>query len=180
MNLKNTNNEEGFTLLEVLVALVIFAVGILGVYTMQISSIRGNSKGRQVSEATNDGADRIEQLLAWDYDHPALIDDDDGKDETDADNDVDNGDGTGEDANNDGTDDDGGNFGLDDLTNPDGAVDSDNNGTPDDSDGDGTPDLLWNIAVDHPMPNTKTIKFHIDPPGSGKNVELVYIKADVL
>ena len=171
MNLKNIDNEKGFTLLEVLVALLIFAVGILGVYAMQISSIKGNSKGRQVSEATNDGADRIERLLSWNYDHPALIDDDDGKDETDADTDIDNGDGTGEDADNDGTDDDGGNFGLDDLANPDGAADRN---------GDGTNDIFWNIAVDHPMPNTKTIKFHISPPGSGQNVELVYIKADVL
>ncbi|MDA3832849.1 MAG: prepilin-type N-terminal cleavage/methylation domain-containing protein [Spirochaetales bacterium] len=166
-----TKNQNGFTLVELLIALVIFTVGILGVATMQITSIQGNSKGRQISEATNVGADRIERLLSWNYDHPALIDDDDGKDETDADADVDNGDGTGEDADNNGTDDDDGNFGLDDLANPDGAADRD---------GDGVNDIFWNIAVDHPVPNTKTIKFFIDPPGSGKSVEMTYIKADII
>src|SRR6056297_700438 len=57
----------GFTLLEVLIALVIFAVGILGVATMQISSIQGNSKGRQISEASSLAADRIEMFIDVDY-----------------------------------------------------------------------------------------------------------------
>ena len=171
MNSAICNNQKGFTLLEVLIGLVIFAVGILGVYAMQVSSIKGNSKGRQISEATNDGADMIERMLSWNYDHPALIDDDDGKDETDADTDINSGDGTGQDADHNGTDDDGGNFGLDDLTNPDGAADRN---------GDGVNDIFWNIAVDYPIPSTKTIKFIIVPRGSSKNIELVYVKADVI
>ena len=56
-----TNNKNGFTLVELLIALVIFAIGILGVATMQITSIKGNSKSRQISEAANVGADRVER-----------------------------------------------------------------------------------------------------------------------
>lgn len=158
-------NNNGFTLLEILVALVIFAVGILGAYSLQISSITGNSKSRQVSEATYDGADRIEQFVSLDYNDP-LLDDDDGDGVVDGDEN-----GTGQDNDGDGVDDDGGNFGLDDLTNPDGAADRD---------GDGTDDIFWNVAVDHPILRTKTIKFHVDPPGSGKRVELIFVKADII
>ena len=169
MKIRQTTNESGFTLIELLIALVIFAVGILGVGAMQITSIKGNSKGRLISEASNLAADRIEMLLSLDYDHPALIDDDDGKDETDADSDTNGGDGTNQDADNDGTDDNGGNFGLDDLTNPDGAADSD---------GDGVNDIFWNIAVDHPEQNTKTIKVTVYPSGTGRNVSMLIVKVD--
>lgn len=161
-----TKNQNGFTLVELLIALVIFAVGILGVATMQITSIQGNSKGRQISEASNVGADRIETFLSLDYTDPLLADGD--------------GDGTGQDSDGDGIDDDDGagstdddNFGLDHATTAtaDGAADSD---------GDGTDDIFWNIAVDHPLPNTKTIKFIVDPSGTSRNVEMIYIKADII
>ena len=151
--LSRMNNQSGFTLLEVLIALVIFAVGILGVASMQISSIKGNSKGRQISEATNSGADQIEQFLSLDYYDPLLEDDDS--------------DGTNQDANNDGIDDDGGNFGLDDLANPDGSDDLDN---------DGTDDIFWNIAVDHPLPDTKTIRVIVDSPLEINDIPITFVK----
>ena len=69
-----TKNQNGFTLVELLVALVIFAVGILGVATMQITSIKGNSKGRLISEASNLAADRIEIFMSLKY--STLTDDD--------------------------------------------------------------------------------------------------------
>jgi len=71
-------NQKGFTLIELLIALVIFAVGILGLATMQTTSIKGNSKGRQISEASNVAADQIEKIMSLDYDAPALDDDGNG------------------------------------------------------------------------------------------------------
>lgn len=155
-----TKNQNGFTLIELLVALVIFAVGILGVAAMQLTSIQGNSKSRQISEASTVGADRIEMFLSLDYDAPELSDTD--------------GDGTGQDTSNppNGVDNSGGNFGLDHAT----TATADGNFTS----ADGNYQLFWNVAVDLPLPNTKTIKFIIDPPGSAKNVEMTYIKADII
>jgi len=156
-------NQNGFTLIELLIALVIFAVGILGLATMQMSSIKGNSKSRQISETSNIAADRIERFLSLDYDDP-LLDDGDG-------------DGTGQDTSTppNGVDNSGGNFGLDDVT----AATADGNFISTD----GNYQLFWNIAVDHPLPkpddnvfSTKTIKFIIVPPGSAKNVEMTYVK----
>ena len=149
-----TKNQKGFTLIELLIALVIFAVGILGVGAMQLTSIKGNSKGRQISEASNFAADKIEIFMSLSYVDSALDDDDL--------------DGTDQDADGDGVDDDGGNFGLDDLANPDGA---------EDIDGDGVNDIFWNVAVDHPEPGIKTIKVFVDPPGNGTSVvEMSFIK----
>lgn len=162
--LSRMTNQSGFTLLEVLIALVIFAVGILGVATMQISSIQGNSKGRQISEATNVAARQVEAIVAWDYNSAPLIDDDDAKDETDADADIDSGDGTNQDLDNDGIDDGGNDFGLADTTNPDGFRN------------DGFYDIYWNVAVDHPLPDTKTIRVIVDSPLEINDIPITFVK----
>lgn len=148
----HADKESGFTLLEVLIALVIFAVGILGAASMQISSIQGNSHGRQVSEASGILSDRIETLITLDYDDPALEDVD--------------GDGTDQDLNGDGVDDDGGNFGLDDLANPDSGPINVGNYV-----------IWWNIAVNHPLRDTKTIRVIVDPPGRAQRFSIDMVKA---
>lgn len=66
------SNSRGFTLIEVLIAMAIFAVGILAVTTMQMRSINQNASARLQTEATNLAADWMEQLLALPYDDPWL------------------------------------------------------------------------------------------------------------
>ena len=157
----NRDYQSGFTLLEVLIALFIFSIGILGVNAMQLTSIQGNSKANRITEASNDAADRIETFLSLGYADPLLVDGD--------------GDGTNQDANDDGIDDNGGNFGLDDAT----AATADGNIV--------FPDgynLFWNVAIGEPFfnpdpsskSNTKTIRVIVDPPGTGSNVSMTYIK----
>ena len=50
----------GFTLIEVLIAISIFAIGILAIAGMQIKSINLNSAARMQSEATNAAVDFAE------------------------------------------------------------------------------------------------------------------------
>ncbi len=54
----------GFTLMEVLIALGIFAIGILGVASMQLSSTNGNTKSRKYTESSEFGQGQIETLMA--------------------------------------------------------------------------------------------------------------------
>lgn len=67
-------NEKGFTLLEVLIALTVLAVGILTIAIMQTTAIQGNSNASKLSMANSGGRDLIERLLNVDYDD-ALLDD---------------------------------------------------------------------------------------------------------
>lgn len=62
----------GFSLIEVLVAMAIFAIGILAVYSMQIHSIRGNSSARGITENITLASAKVEELLAQAYDHSDL------------------------------------------------------------------------------------------------------------
>ena len=56
------NATTGFTLMEVLVSLVILAVGILAIAEMQIISIKGNSFSRYLSRASVLAQDSLESL----------------------------------------------------------------------------------------------------------------------
>ena len=60
---------KGFTLLEVLVALIVFTVGILAVFSLQVTSIRGNHTAYQFFEGTNQGADTLETMAGQPYTH---------------------------------------------------------------------------------------------------------------
>lgn len=66
------NNNQGFTLIEVMIALAIFAIGILGVFTLQLSSIKGNASARGVTENYLSGMDKVEELMARPFDDALL------------------------------------------------------------------------------------------------------------
>ena len=64
--------EEGFTLLEVIIAISILTVGLLAVASMQIMAISGNSTAYRLTEATNRTQVKLEQLLGLPYNAPDL------------------------------------------------------------------------------------------------------------
>ena len=153
--------EDGFTLIEVLVAMVVLIVGILTLYTMQVTAVRGNVHANKLTQAATWDADQLERMLGLDYNSAALLKDTDN-------------DGTGQDLNHDGIDDDGGNFGLDDMTmaTADGSKTSHDN----------IYTIFWNVARDVPMPNLKTIRVIVQDNRKILSAPVVftYIKADVI
>lgn len=60
---RETEKMNGFTLIEILIAMSILTVGILGVAAMQIAAIQGNSTASNVTEGINSGSGKIEDLL---------------------------------------------------------------------------------------------------------------------
>ena len=66
------SHEQGFTLIEVLVAMAIFAFGILAVVNMQMSSMQGNSTATRITTQSVIAQNKIEQLFVLAYDNPWL------------------------------------------------------------------------------------------------------------
>lgn len=155
-------DNRGFTLVEILIALSIFAIGVLAVVRLQLASLQGNTKANVITMGTAAANSMIEEILALPYDN-VLLDDTDN-------------DGTGQDPDGDGVDNNGGNFGLDDAT----AATADHQqaaGNPD-----GPPiTFFWNVAVDHPVAGAKTVNVITTWTDKGvpRQVSYSFVKAEL-
>jgi prepilin-type N-terminal cleavage/methylation domain-containing protein len=69
---KKIGESLGFTLIEVLIAMAIFSIGILAVGSMQLAATRGSSSARLSSEAVAVAQSRAETLIILPYAHAAL------------------------------------------------------------------------------------------------------------
>lgn len=74
MNLK----EKGFTLVELMIALVVLAIGILALIQMQVAAMNGNRSANQMTTAMTLAQDKIEQLKRFALTDAALTDSDTG------------------------------------------------------------------------------------------------------
>ena len=65
-------NDAGFTIIEVVIAISILAVGLLGVAAMQTSAIQVNSAAGQMTARINWAQDKMEELKALAFSDPWL------------------------------------------------------------------------------------------------------------
>ena len=152
--------QEGFTLVEILIAIVILAFGLLAVATMQVRAIKTTAIASGISQGVSLGQAKVEELMNLSY--SALRDSD-----TDSD-------GTAQDADDDGIDDDGGNFGLDDTVEGD-----DSDQSPPETIG--RYSIYWNVAVDEPATASTTIRVIVTwtEKNKKKHISLDFIKTDL-
>lgn len=68
--MKYINDEKGFTLVELLIALAILAVGLLGLAGMQVSAMTGNKSANRLSAMTAVAQMAMEDLMAKPIDDP--------------------------------------------------------------------------------------------------------------
>jgi prepilin-type N-terminal cleavage/methylation domain-containing protein len=68
LNEKKQHHKAGFTLLEVLIALAVFSVGMLGLLGMVATSIQANTLSQQTSVATNLAQDKLEEMKNMSFD----------------------------------------------------------------------------------------------------------------
>ena len=67
MNKHIALNNNGFTMIEALMAMAIFLIGFLAVSSMQISAVNGNTSARMRTSASILAGDIVEQLLRCPY-----------------------------------------------------------------------------------------------------------------
>ena len=137
LSLEKISCQKGFTILEVLIAIAVLTIGILGVNAMQVSSLKGNSIANKITEGSNWAADRMERIIVMPFDSGSNTLDDDG-------------DGAADEADEQFLDTDGDDLaglGDDTTATADGFfVSPDNEYT-----------LYWNAAINQPAANMKTI-----------------------
>ena len=63
---------QGYTLIEVLIAMAIFALGFLALATLQIKSISQNASSRMRTDATTMAVESLERLISLPYNHTEL------------------------------------------------------------------------------------------------------------
>jgi len=161
---KKQSPQAGFSLIEVMIALVVLTVGILSLQTMQITAIQGNATAQRLTTGSTWAADRVERLTSLDYNDPLLTD-----------------------SNNNGV------AGLDD-TQAGGVVQADRLFTQDAAGNDvvtasgaAVPaiampySVYWNVAVNAPTPNTRTIRIVTvwNDRGQNKTTVMDYVKPNI-
>lgn len=74
MTYKVVKNEAGFSLVEVLVAVTIFAVGLLATASMQITALQSNAGAHKMTTINAAATGIMEEILTWAPDDPRLVD----------------------------------------------------------------------------------------------------------
>ena len=72
MNRSMIFKREGFSLIEVLIALIFSAIGLLAIASLQVTSVRGNFFSNNLMQATYVAQDRLEFLQNLPYDSSGL------------------------------------------------------------------------------------------------------------
>lgn len=68
-------SEAGFSMIEMLVAMTIFAIGLLATAGMQITSLQANAGAYKRTTINAAAAGIMEEILTWAPDDPRLVDD---------------------------------------------------------------------------------------------------------
>ena len=147
--------ESGFSLIEVLVAVTIFAAGLLAVASMQLSSVTGNFSARTATESTALVQEKVETFFTLPYTHDDLISDLDGDGAIEVE--------------------------LAGDTDGDGTIEDDDVHEQSVSGVDGNYLYRWIVEDDAALTNTKTITLEVEyGQARNKRTRIVFAKADII
>ncbi|MCI5130408.1 MAG: prepilin-type N-terminal cleavage/methylation domain-containing protein [Candidatus Electrothrix sp. EH2] len=64
--------QDGFTLIETIIAMAIFTIGILGLFGMQTAAIKKNLAGNNITTGSTWASSKVEELIALNYDNEKI------------------------------------------------------------------------------------------------------------
>ncbi len=67
--MRKLHKNSGFTLIEVMIAIAIIAIGIFGVMSLVITVMKGNTLSKRVTTATTIAQEKLEDFKIMDYDN---------------------------------------------------------------------------------------------------------------
>lgn len=68
-----TKSEAGFSLIEILVAMTIFVIGLLATAGMQMTALQSNAGAQKMTTINSVAAGIMEEILTWDPSDPRLV-----------------------------------------------------------------------------------------------------------
>ena len=74
MSVQHKENNKGFTVVELMVAVVIMVIAFAGLATMEVACINGNSIASNVTSGITLAQDKMEDLMSLDLNDPELDD----------------------------------------------------------------------------------------------------------
>ncbi len=66
--MRRLHRNSGFTLIEIMIAIAVIAIGIFGVMSLMITVMKGNTLSERVTAATTIAQDKMEDFKRMDYD----------------------------------------------------------------------------------------------------------------
>lgn len=66
------NGREGFTLVELLVAMTLIVIGVFAVLAMQLTALRANSHAHELAVATAMAQQELEDIMSWNQSDPRI------------------------------------------------------------------------------------------------------------
>lgn len=73
LRILSRHREAGFTLLEVLIAVVILAIGLLGLSALQLVAVKGNAYSSEMTYASMIARQKFEEFKNLEYNHADLL-----------------------------------------------------------------------------------------------------------
>ncbi|MCP4605809.1 MAG: prepilin-type N-terminal cleavage/methylation domain-containing protein [Proteobacteria bacterium] len=68
------NRENGFTLVEIMIGIVVLSLGLLAIASMQMTAAKGNAHGKSITTAVTWAQEKVEYLMTLPYNHQDLVD----------------------------------------------------------------------------------------------------------
>jgi type IV pilus modification protein PilV len=83
LRISEQKRERGFTLIEIMIAIAVFSIGVLAIATMQTKAVQGNAHAKRITTAGTWAQDKVERFISLPYffpsapdHHPDLVDKD--------------------------------------------------------------------------------------------------------